>query len=315
MRSHSISSGNYLLPVQVGAIDMAFPRLNNVSFWLLPPSLILLLLSSLVENGAGTGWVRYLIIKNLECKYSTKVFSNNNTNNNNDENNKLILWETNNDFFLNKNKSFTKFERNRIQVSKFNESIIIGVILSDGSIEKRNNWNPRICMEQSIKNFEYLWYLFTKFNIFNSTYPHSIKRELRNKIFYTLAFKTRQLNCLNKYYTLFYLNKKKIIKPELYHYINYISLAHWIMGDGSKIGKGLILCTDSYSLKEIVILMNILKIKFNVDSSIQYHTSITPNNILSNKKVGRIYINKKNLDKIKPFIKSYFVKSMLYKID
>jgi len=41
--------GNYLLPVQVGAIDMAFPRLNNISFWLLPPSLILLLLSSLVE--------------------------------------------------------------------------------------------------------------------------------------------------------------------------------------------------------------------------------------------------------------------------
>jgi hypothetical protein len=25
--------GNYLLPVQVGAIDMAFPRLNNISFW------------------------------------------------------------------------------------------------------------------------------------------------------------------------------------------------------------------------------------------------------------------------------------------
>jgi len=47
--------GNYLLPVQVGAADMAFPRLNNISFWLLPPSLILLLLSSLVENGAGTG--------------------------------------------------------------------------------------------------------------------------------------------------------------------------------------------------------------------------------------------------------------------
>jgi cytochrome c oxidase subunit 1 len=51
--------GNYLLPVQIGAADMAFPRLNNISFWLLPPSLILLLLSSLVENGAGTGWTVY----------------------------------------------------------------------------------------------------------------------------------------------------------------------------------------------------------------------------------------------------------------
>nr|YP_009486021.1 cytochrome c oxidase subunit 1 [Cantharellus appalachiensis]AWA82092.1 cytochrome c oxidase subunit 1 [Cantharellus appalachiensis] len=51
--------GNYILPVQIGAVDMAFPRLNNVSFWLLPPSLILLLVSSLVENGAGTGWTVY----------------------------------------------------------------------------------------------------------------------------------------------------------------------------------------------------------------------------------------------------------------
>ena len=47
--------GNYMLPVQVGAVDMAFPRLNNISYWLLVPSLVLLLLSALVEQGAGTG--------------------------------------------------------------------------------------------------------------------------------------------------------------------------------------------------------------------------------------------------------------------
>jgi len=46
--------GNYLVPVIVGAADMAFPRLNNISFWLLPPSLILLLSSAFVEQGAGT---------------------------------------------------------------------------------------------------------------------------------------------------------------------------------------------------------------------------------------------------------------------
>ena len=67
--------GNFFVPLLIGAVDMAFPRLNNISFWLLPPSLILLLSSSFVESGAGTGWVRHLIIKNFECKYSTLVFS------------------------------------------------------------------------------------------------------------------------------------------------------------------------------------------------------------------------------------------------
>jgi len=48
--------GNYIVPVIIGAPDIAFPRLNNISFWLLPPSLILLLTGSLIEGGAGTGW-------------------------------------------------------------------------------------------------------------------------------------------------------------------------------------------------------------------------------------------------------------------
>uniref|UniRef100_UPI0030011CF3 cytochrome c oxidase subunit I n=1 Tax=Tipula legalis TaxID=3116508 RepID=UPI0030011CF3 len=51
--------GNWLVPLMLGAPDMAFPRLNNMSFWMLPPSLTLLLASSMVETGAGTGWTVY----------------------------------------------------------------------------------------------------------------------------------------------------------------------------------------------------------------------------------------------------------------
>nr|YP_010491840.1 cytochrome c oxidase subunit I [Platydracus impotens]UWM92626.1 cytochrome c oxidase subunit I [Platydracus impotens] len=51
--------GNWLVPLMLGAPDMAFPRMNNMSFWLLPPSLTLLLMSSMAESGAGTGWTVY----------------------------------------------------------------------------------------------------------------------------------------------------------------------------------------------------------------------------------------------------------------
>nr|YP_010500021.1 cytochrome c oxidase subunit I [Adiscus speciosus]UWV18185.1 cytochrome c oxidase subunit I [Adiscus speciosus] len=56
--------GNWLVPLMLGAPDMAFPRMNNMSFWLLPPSLILLLMSSIVESGAGTGWTVYPPLSN-----------------------------------------------------------------------------------------------------------------------------------------------------------------------------------------------------------------------------------------------------------
>ena len=51
--------GNYFLPILIGSVDMAFPRLNNISLWLIPPSIILLVLASLVEGGTAAGWTLY----------------------------------------------------------------------------------------------------------------------------------------------------------------------------------------------------------------------------------------------------------------
>ena len=51
---------NYLVPLMIGARDMAFPLLNAISFWILPPSGILLLSSFLLPNGtAQSGWWSY----------------------------------------------------------------------------------------------------------------------------------------------------------------------------------------------------------------------------------------------------------------
>ena len=53
------SFANYLVPIQLGTVDMSFPRLNNISYWLLIPSSLLLILSLIIESGAGTGWTIY----------------------------------------------------------------------------------------------------------------------------------------------------------------------------------------------------------------------------------------------------------------
>ena len=50
--------GNYILPIMIGAEDMAFPRLNALSFWFVPPVAILLL-ASVFSNGYDTGWTGY----------------------------------------------------------------------------------------------------------------------------------------------------------------------------------------------------------------------------------------------------------------
>ena len=51
---------NWMIPMQVGAPDMALPRLNNFSFWILPFAFTMLLSGLLVPGGGpATGWTMY----------------------------------------------------------------------------------------------------------------------------------------------------------------------------------------------------------------------------------------------------------------
>jgi cytochrome c oxidase subunit I len=51
---------NWMIPMQVGAPDMALPRLNNFSFWILPFAFTLLLATLFMPGGAPAGgWTLY----------------------------------------------------------------------------------------------------------------------------------------------------------------------------------------------------------------------------------------------------------------
>jgi cytochrome c oxidase subunit 1 len=52
--------GNYLIPLMIGANDMAFPRLNMMSFWTLFTASVVLTASMFVPGGpAAAGWTSY----------------------------------------------------------------------------------------------------------------------------------------------------------------------------------------------------------------------------------------------------------------
>ena len=52
--------GNFLIPLMIGARDMAFPKLNMCSYWAMPLAMILLMYSFTVEGGAAeAGWTSY----------------------------------------------------------------------------------------------------------------------------------------------------------------------------------------------------------------------------------------------------------------
>ena len=52
--------GNFLIPLMIGAEDMAFPRLNLASYWVMVPAFIVMLAGFFVATGpAAAGWTSY----------------------------------------------------------------------------------------------------------------------------------------------------------------------------------------------------------------------------------------------------------------
>src|SRR5207244_2719373 len=50
---------NYMVPIMIGARDMAFPRVNLLGFWLIPVSIILYYCGFLTGGGLNAGWTGY----------------------------------------------------------------------------------------------------------------------------------------------------------------------------------------------------------------------------------------------------------------
>jgi hypothetical protein len=76
------------------------------------------------------------------------------------------------------------------------------------------------------------------------------------------------------------------------------------MDDGSKTGTGFRLNTQSYTKVENLLLIQILKDKFDLDCSLH----------LSGNNQQRIYIKTRSMLKFKDLVSPYFHESMMYKL-
>lgn len=64
---------NIVVPLQIGARDVAFPYLNNLSFWLFVVGVILTNVSLAVGEFARTGWLAYPPLSGIEASPGTGV--------------------------------------------------------------------------------------------------------------------------------------------------------------------------------------------------------------------------------------------------
>jgi hypothetical protein len=198
---------------------------------------------------------------------------------------------------------FTSIVRYMVRIPPNMYSILVGLIISDGWLEINKSGNTRFVFKQSIDKFEYCYTVFLKLSHYCPSYPFIVKTNLNGKLFYGISFITRTYPCLTELYHIFYKKKVKIVPANLFDILTYEVLAHWICGDGTHTFNGITLQTQSFTLQEVVFIINVLIVKFDLKCSIHYQRG-SPT----------IYISVHSINKIRPFLLPFICDSMKYKL-
>ena len=199
----------------------------------------------------------------------------------------------------------TKQERNMITIPSYQYSVIVGLLLSDGwlIIPSATHISPRLGFSQSLSHFKYVWFVFNILSHYCENFPVLRVRKRGAKTYWCVDVITRALPCFSEIYSLFYVNKVKVIPHNIYELLTPVAFAHLIMGDGGFKSKGIFLCTDSYSIKDVVRLMNVLILRYDLKCTL--HKS---------NEGHRIYISRNSVGKVIEIVKPYLIASMYYKV-
>jgi hypothetical protein len=191
-------------------------------------------------------------------------------------------------------------------------SVIIGSLLGDGVYAKnRTGEGVSLFYRQSIRHKESLFFLYQFY--YNRGYTSYLqpRQTTRTNIskegteYYGYEFNTFTFRSFNWIHRMFYNNGRKVIPGNIYEYLTPLALAVWIMDDGGFANNGIRLATNSFKLKEVELLQDALKSKYNLETTIK---NIHIKNQYS------IYIKKKSVNNLRNIVGPYIQFSMLHKL-
>ena len=85
---------------------------------------------------------------------------------------------------------------------------------------------------------------------------------------------------------------KKVIPLNISEYLTPLALAVWVMDDGGRANNGVRIAANSFTLKEVELLSDVLKSKYNLENTIQ---NISSAKRARSEKTNILYILKNNL--------------------
>jgi LAGLIDADG DNA endonuclease family len=162
-------------------------------------------------------------------------------------------------------------------------------------------------LNKALFNKEYIFHLYSLFQVFCTMLPRTYKQKVNGKLHECIAFGTLCYPAFNYYRTLFYKNNIKRVPSNIGELLTPRGLAYWAMDDGGSDRSGFILYTNSFTKREVELLIKVLKENFDLNCSIHTRNDKTKVSYL-------IYIKADSWEKFKSLVEPFIIPHFLYKL-
>ena len=202
--------------------------------------------------------------------------------------------------------------KQRLVLKPEQRHLIVGTILGDGFLRfPGRSHQANLTIDHGGVQKEYVWWKYERLKDWVLTPPRQLSRVYhkdRTRTLVSWRFSTISHLALTFCYKLFYRDGKKVIPMNIGDLVTHpLTLAVWLMDDGSKNQDVLFLSTQNFSTQEQEHLCRCLWKNFGIESTLNFHS------ISNGARLYRVRLTREGSKKAWQMVMPYIIPSLQYK--
>lgn len=188
------------------------------------------------------------------------------------------------------------------ELTEFQQAVLVGTLLGDGSIAKHGR-HHRLFVKHKIAHRALADWKRDVFIDFTTMPLHLFDQRLNGNRYPCVQFVTRTDPVFSEWRERFYEGRRKIVPADIDSLVSPVSIATWLMDDGTADRAGVTFQTHSFELDEVERLAAMLCGRFQISAS-----------ITTNKGRWILYVPKASLERLRVVVDGHVLPEFAYKL-
>src|SRR5919204_3878697 len=150
------------------------------------------------------------------------------------------------------------------ELSEYQQAVLVGTLLGDGSIAK-HGFHHRLFVKHKAAHRALAEYKREVFANFTTMPLHQFDQRLNGRLYPCVQFVTRTDPAFSEWRQRFYEGRRKVVPAEIASFVTPVSIAVWLMDDGTADRAGMSFQTHSFEFVEVERLAALLRVKFGIE--------------------------------------------------